>query len=223
MEYYIVLLGILVIPLIAQLYVSATYKKNKTIELNKKISGFEVARAILDDNGLNSIYIVETKGTLSDHYDPKQKVVRLSTDIYHGESVAACAIAAHECGHALQDKEGYAYMKFRSFIFPVVRIATQVSYGIILVAIILEMLNLLLLGIGFVSLGLLFQLITLPVEFDASKRAKKLLNKLSITTEDENKKASSVLSAAAMTYVAGVLASALEILRLVMIYNNRRR
>ena len=223
MDYYLVLFGILLIPLIAQLYVTSNYNKYKLMVLDKKISGFEVARKILDENGLESIYIVETKGTLSDHYDPSRKVVRLSHDIYHGESVASASIAAHECGHAIQDKEGYFYMRIRSFIFPIVRIATGVSYAIIFLGIIFELINLFILGIALVGAGLLFQLITLPVEFNASKRAKENLNKLHITTNAENIGSNNVLNAAAMTYVAGVLATALQILRLVMLANNRRR
>ena len=171
MDLFILLL-IFIIPAIAQMSVSSNYSKYKNEDNETLISGFEVARKILDAHGLNDVHIVEVPGTLSDHYDPSRKVVRLSKDIFHGTSIASSAIAAHECGHAIQDKEGYFYMKFRSLIFPIVRIATQVSYVIIFIGLLLQVLDLIYIGIAFVGLGLIFQLVTLPVEINASKRAK---------------------------------------------------
>ena len=211
----------LIIPLIAQIYVSNRYKKYSNIENDKKISGFEVARKILDKNGLNDLYIVETKGTMSDHYDPKRKTVRLSSDVFHGTSIASLAIAAHECGHAIQDKEGYFFMKIRSFIFPIVNLGTKFAYVVLLIGLIANIIDLVWLGILLVGLGLLFQLVTLPVEFNASKRALIELENNFLDGFDVSG-AKSMLNAAAMTYVAGVLASALEILRLILVFTNNR-
>lgn len=219
----IYLIIIILIPTIAQVYVMSNYNKYKNVELKSKQSGFEVARKILDENGLQEVHVVETRGTLSDHYDPSRKVVRLSSEVFHGESVSAASIAAHEVGHALQDKDGYFYMKFRSIIFPVVKIATQFSYIIIVIGLLAELTNLFYIGIGLIAIGLFFQLITLPVEFNASNRAKEQLEKYHLTADGETDGTNAVLGSAAMTYVAGVITSALEILRLIMIFGNRRR
>jgi len=218
----VLIIAMLIIPGLAHFYIKSSYNKQKKIVLDKKISGFEVARKILDANDLGTVYVVETKGELSDHYDPSKKVVRLSPDVYHGETIAAASIAAHEVGHAIQHKEGYLYMKFRSLIFPVVKISTQLSYVVIMIGFIAEMLNLIYLGIGMVAVGLLFQLVTLPVEFNASKRAKEELQKFDLITPKERVGASNMLNAAAMTYVAGVVATSLQLIRLLMIANRRR-
>lgn len=214
---------ILIIPAIAQVNVSGTYHRFKKVENEKKITGQEVARKILDKNGLNDIYVVEVTGSLTDHYDPSRKVVKLSSDVYHSSSVSSLAIAAHECGHAIQDKEGYFYMRLRSLIYPIVRIGTSLSYFIIMIGLISQALNVIYLGILLVGLGLVFQLVTLPVEFDASKRAKKELEKYNLVSEIESYDVKSVLNAAAMTYVAGVLSSALEIVRLIFAFGGNDR
>lgn len=218
----LIILGIIIIPVIAQIYISTNYSKYKTLENSKNISGFEVARKILDKNNLEDIHIVEVRGSLSDHYDPNRKVVRLSKEVFHGTSIAAASIAAHECGHAIQDKEGYSFMKFRSLIFPLVRISNYFSYIVLLIGLLTEAMNLFLLGIALVSIGLLFQLITLPVEFNASSHAKEELKKLKLVTEEESLGVASMLNSAAMTYVAGVIANALDLLRLILIFSNRR-
>ena len=211
----------LIIPLIAQLYVSNNYKKYKNINNDKKLTGFEVARKILDKNGLSDLYIVETKGNLTDHYDPKRKTVKLSSEVFHGESIAAMAVAAHECGHAIQDKEGYFFMKIRSFIFPIVSLGTRFAYVVLLIGLIANMMNFIWAGILLVGLGLVFQLVTLPVEFDASRRALKELEDNIVVPNSDIDGTKSMLNAAAMTYVAGVLSSALEILRLILIFTDR--
>lgn len=212
----------LIIPLIAQIMVSSKYKKYSNIDNDKRISGFEVARKILDMNGLNDLYIVETKGTMSDHYDPKRKTIRLSSEVFHGTSIASVAIASHECGHAIQHKEGYLPMRIRSFIFPIVNLGTKFAYFVLMIGLIANMLNFIWAGIMLVGLGLVFQLVTLPVEFDASKRALKELEDNTLIHASDMTGAKSMLSAAAMTYVAGVLSSALEILRLILIFTNDR-
>lgn len=211
---------VILIPLIAQIGVSSNYQKYKRVKNTKELTGYDVARKILDENGLGDIYIVETKGELTDHYDPTKRVVRLSSDIYHGKTIAAMSVAAHECGHAVQDKDGYTFMRIRSAIFPIVNVATSISYWIILLGFLFELLDLIYIGIALTCLGLLFQIVTLPVEFDASKRAGVFLKEYNLATEDESKGVKKMLGAAAMTYVAGVLASALQILRLILLARN---
>jgi len=217
----ILIVAIITVPLLAQLYIKSTYGKYLDVENDNKISGFEVARKILDANGLNNIHIVSTSGVLSDHYDPRRKVVRLSDDVFNGESVASLAVAAHECGHAIQDKEGYALMKIRSALVPVVNIGTSISYFIILIGFVLQVLNLVYLGIALTALGLLFQLVTLPVEINASRRAGVQIKTLGIASAVDSDGTKKVLTAAAMTYLAGVVASALQILRLILIFGRR--
>ena len=213
----------LIIPLIAQLYVTSSYNKYKTIKSKSNLSGFEVARKILDRNNLKDIYIVETNGTLTDHYDPKRKTIRLSSEVFHGDSISSISIAAHECGHAIQDKEGYLFMKIRSAIFPVVQIGTRFAYIVLIIGFLANMFNLIYAGIALVGLGLLFQIVTLPVEFDASSRAIKELNNYIIKNEGEVNQSKTVLTAAALTYVAGVLSTILEIIRLLLLSGRRRR
>jgi len=211
----------LIIPAIAQIMVSLSFNKYKQIENQKQLTGYDVARKILDQHGLEKMYIVETKGIMSDHYDPNQKVIRLSNEVYNGTSIASLAIAAHECGHALQDKEGYLYMRFRAFLFPIVNIATTFSYLIITFGIIFQILNLIWIGIICVGTGLLFQIVTLPVEINASKRAEKEINKLKLADKKEIDGIKQMLTAAASTYLAGVLSSALELLRLILAFSDR--
>ncbi len=217
----ILILLIIIIPLLAQLKIQSSYNRYKRVENNKKKSGFEVAREILDKNGLEDIYIVEIKGELTDHYDPTKKVVRLSTDIFHGETIAAAAVAAHECGHAIQDKESYTFLKIRSAIYPVVNVATSISYYIILIGFLMQAFQLIYLGIALTCCGLLFQVVTLPVEFDASRRALEKLQDYKIVDNSEFAGAKEVLTAAALTYVAGVLASMLQIFRLILAAKDR--
>ena len=216
---FLFIIIILIIPFIAQLKVSSNYNKYLTVKQSSGLSGFEVARKILDNNGLDNIHIVETRGKLTDHYDPTRKVIRLSHNVFHGDSIASISIADHECGHAIQDKTGYVWMRIRSMIFPIVNIATSISYVIILIGILAQLFNVVLLGIFLTAFGLIFQIITLPVEFDASNRAKDELKKIGIVTTEEQTGVNKVLGAAAMTYVAGVLSSALEIVRLLLVFS----
>lgn len=219
---FIILVLMLIIPTFAQIIISSSYSKYKNLENEKRITGFEVARKILDKNDLKDIYIVETKGTLTDHYDPKRKVVRLSSEVFHGTSVASLSVAAHECGHAIQDKNDYTYMRIRSLIFPVVHFATGLSYFVIFLGLLMESLNVIWLGILLVGTGLIFQLVTLPVELDASNRAKKEIEQLKLVTKEEQESVSKMLAAAASTYLAGVLSSALEIIRLILLFRNNQ-
>ena len=218
----IICLLIVIIPALAQLFISVNYNKYKRIFNESKITGQEVARKILDKNDLEKIYVVATSGNLTDHYDSSRKVIRLSKDIYDNESIASLAVAAHECGHAIQDKDGYFFMRLRSFIYPIVRIGTMFSYLVIFIGAIAEAMNIIYLGIALVALGLIFQLVTLPVEFDASKRALIELKNLGLVTDDELDGAKKMLISAALTYVAGVLSSALELLRLILIFTDKK-
>jgi Zn-dependent membrane protease YugP len=210
----ILYLAVLIIPIVAQINISSTYSKCRNVANSKGLCGQEVARKILDANGLDNVHIVEVRGNLSDHYDPSQKVVRLSTEVFHGESVASLAVAAHECGHAIQDKENYTWLRLRHFFVPIVNIITYSAYIMFFVSIFLQIVDLLLVAVASVLIGLVFQLITLPVEFNASDRALKQLNKLSLVTKEDSEGAGQMLKAAAWTYVAAVLSSLLNLLRL---------
>lgn len=212
MDILFIYLLLLIIPALASFNINRNYRKYKEISLDKKLSGFEVARKILDENGLNDIYIVEVPGNLTDCYDPTRKTVKLSTDIFHGESIAAAAVAAHECGHAIQDKEGYFWMRLRSLIFPIVSIANKIAYGTLIFGFILQAFDLIMISVILTTASLAFQLITLPVEFDASRRANNNLEKMGIIEEIELDGTKRVLKSAAMTYVAGVLTTLLQML-----------
>ena len=214
MEYLIIIL-IISLPLISQLYISITYNKTSNIEFNKETTGYDIARKILDKNGLNNILVVETKGTLTDHYDPTRKVIKLSTDIYHGNSIASASVASHEVGHAIQDKEGYTFLKIRHAIFPVVSFLDRISYIVIVLGFILEYMNLVYFGIFAVGMGVLFQIITLPVEINASKRAIQELKELNLTSPRTESLSKEMLTAAALTYVANTLAEILQLIRLI--------
>ena len=221
LNYSLIIVAFL-ITLISQIIVSASYSKYKKILNNKDQTGFDVARKILDKNGLDDIMIVETKGNLSDHYDPQRKVIKLSTDIYHGSSIASASVAAHECGHAIQDKEKYKPMGIRKKLVPFVNICTRIGYIAITLGIIFSY-TLIEVGIVLLLSMLVFQLITLPVEFNASKRALSELEKLNILDNSKKKNAKKMLSAAAFTYVASVLSTMLEILRYILIFTDRDR
>lgn len=218
----IVYLLMLALPLMASLNINRTYSKYKDIKNKKKISGAEVARKILDSHGLTNIYIIETHGNLSDAYDSSRKTVRLSSDIYHGESIAALSVAAHECGHAIQDRDNYPWLRIRHSMFPIVNIANRIAYITLVLGFILNLFGLIYLAIALTLISLLFQIITLPVEFDASKRAEEILFEQGFVDNQEKNGVNKMLKSAALTYVAGVLASALDILYLIMQANRRR-
>lgn len=197
------------------------YSKYKKVPNKKGLSGGEAARKILDKNGLSDIYVVETKGNLTDHYDPGRKVIRLSTDVYHKESVASLAVAAHECGHAIQDKDNYSFMRIRAALVPFVNFSSYAGYIAITIGIIFSLIDLVWLGILLEAAILIFQFVTLPVEIDASKRAMKELEKMELLEKDELEQGRLVLISAAMTYIASLATTLIEILRLVLIYTDR--
>lgn len=227
MDYYFIsygLIGIaLLITTLAQVYVRSTYKKYSEVRNERSINGKEVARMLLDKNNLNNVNVTEVGGYLSDHYDPRSKTVRLSTSNYNDNSIAGVAVAAHECGHAIQDKVGYVFLRIRSSLIPLVNFSSFAGYIAIMIGIIFSIANLIWVGIILEMVILLFQLITLPVEFNASKRALKELNNIGLLNNNELKKSKKVLVAAALTYVASVTSTLLEILRLVLLFGRRRR
>lgn len=211
----------LIITLGAQAYISLKYSSTRKIKATTGLSGRDVARKILDANGLENVRIAEVSGELTDHYDPRNKTVNLSSDIYNGTSVASYSVASHECGHAIQDKDGYLFLRIRSSIVPLVNFSSRAGYFAILFGLIFSWMDLLFIGIIFEAVILLFQLITLPVEFNASHRALGELEKLNLVTEPEHSKARGMLIAAALTYVASVATAILEILRLLLIFSSR--
>lgn len=221
LNYLIIFISILITTL-SQIFISLAYSKYKKILNNKDLSGYDVARKILDSNNLDNIMILETRGNLTDHYDPQRKVIKLSTDIYHGSSIAGAAVAAHECGHAIQDKMKYTPMRIRSTLVPFVNICTRIGYLAIVIGIIFSY-TLIEVGIVLLLSMLVFQLITLPVEFNASHRAIKELERLNLIDEEEKSSAKNMIIAAAFTYVASVLSTLLEILRYALIFNDRDR
>ncbi len=209
-----------VIVLVAQFRINSAYAKTKAIESSKKLSGQEVARQILDQNDLKDIYIVETKGTLTDHYDPSRKVIRLSSDVFHGTSIASISVAAHECGHAIQDKENYSFMRIRSALVPFVNLISYIGYFAVVISLLAGITGYLMVGILILCATILFQLVTLPVELDASARAKVELEKLNLITSSEKEDVTSMLGAAAMTYVASLISSLMSLLRLIIMFRN---
>lgn len=211
----------IIITTMSQVIIKYTYNKYQKKDNNKKLTGFDVARKILDSNGLDNILILETKGTLTDHYDPSKKVIKLSTDIYANSTLSSAAVAAHECGHAIQDKVGYKPMRIRSKIVPTVNLLTKLGYLSILIGAIFDY-RLVEIGVFLILSILVFQLITLPVEFNASIRALKELTRLKLLSDSEKKDAKKVLIAAAFTYVASILSTLLQILRYFFIFASRR-
>lgn len=219
--YYGLTIIALIITIGAQIFISSTYSKYKKVNNNRGISGAEAARTILDNNGLSDIRIEPVSGYLSDHYDPSSKVVRLSRDNYYGKTISSVAVASHECGHAIQDKDNYTFMRIRSFLVPLVNFSSYAGYFAILIGCLLGFLDLIWIGIIFEVVILLFQLVTLPVEIDASSRALKKIEEYDLLTKEEKKSGRTVLTAAALTYVASVATAIIQILRLVLIYGNR--
>ncbi|MCI5677669.1 MAG: zinc metallopeptidase [Candidatus Faecisoma sp.] len=210
-----------IIVLYAQIKINSTYGKYKNIKLNKNITGQEVARMILDSNGMNNIHVVETQGELTDHYDPRRKVVRLSKQIFHDNAIASVAVAAHEVGHAIQDKENYIFMKIRSILVPIVNFITYIGYIVAFISLLAGITGYLKVSIIIILAALLFQLVTLPVEFDASKRGREQLVKLGVIEGSEEKGVKKMLDAAAFTYVASFISSLLNLLRLIIMLRDR--
>lgn len=217
----VLILVSLIVTSAASLYIRANYNKYKKVVLKKNKTGFDVAREILDKNGLNNVLVLETQGELSDHYDPSKKVVKLSHDIYHGNTIASCSVAAHECGHAIQDKEGYSFLVFRNKIVPLVNLSSKLGYIAIMVGLLFSMVDLIWIGVALEVIILVFQLVTLPVEFNASDRALTHLEQMGIVDNSELSGSKKMLTSAALTYVAGVFSAVIQLLRLILIARSR--
>lgn len=220
--YILVIIG-LVITLIAQAKVNSSYSKYKNVSSNKGVCGKDIARKILDANGLHHVEVKEVAGKLTDHYDPSKKTVNLSTDIYKDSSIASVAVAAHECGHAIQDQEGYTFLRIRHSIVPTVNLCSKLGYLVIMIGFLFGYFEIAVIGFVLLCAILLFQLVTLPVEFNASARAKNELQKLNLVDIKGSDGVSHMLSAAAMTYVAALASTLLQLLRMLLIILSRRR
>ncbi len=216
---YLILIPAILISAWAQFKVSSTFNQYSTVRSINGYTGAQVARILLNDAGLQEVEIQQVPGRLSDHYDPRAKVLRLSSDVYGSTSVASIGVAAHEVGHAIQDKESYSALVFRNAIVPVVSFSSSLSWILFFIGILLSYSTLVTIGIILFSVVVLFQLVTLPVEFNASSRALKLLEARGILYDKEVEGARKVLSAAALTYVAATLMAVLQLVRLIAISN----
>ncbi len=212
--------------------VNTTYAKYAKVYSRSGMTGAQAAERILRNSGINDVQIQHVSGDLTDHYDPSKKVLRLSDSVYDSHSVAAIGVAAHECGHALQHKEGYGPLKLRSMLVPAANIGSKLGLPLVLLGLALGFsfelpgggyFSLAQIGVWVFSLAVLFQVVTLPVEFNASNRALKMLESYGIMGNDEVDDCKHVLGAAALTYVAAAASSVLQLLRLVLLSNRRRR
>ena len=219
--YFLVLIGLLISSL-AQANIQRKFDKYKKIKTQKSITGFDAARYILSTNSYNDISIKKVRGSLSDYFNPVSKEIALSETSMTDTSIASLAVAAHECGHVIQYKEGYIPLKIKSYIVPAVNLGSKLSFPMILLGIFLSMGKLITIGILLFSFVLIFQIITLPVEFDASRRALKVLKESGMLIGVENDYAKDMLKSAALTYVAATISTALQFLRLWILFGNRR-
>ena len=221
MTFLIAFIVPMVIGFWAQHRVKSTFARNLEVPVANGITGGQVARRILDANGLNDIPVEETPGSLSDHYDPRSKSVHLSPEVFRGVSIASTSVAAHEVGHAIQHAKSYAFFRFRSAMFPAVQFASNIWMLFLIGGIFFAITQFIVLAVALYSIAVLFQIVTLPVEFDASSRAKKQLNELGLVVASEGAGVKSVLSAAAWTYVAGALAAVAMLLYYLSLLSNR--
>ena len=220
-SYILVIIGV-VLCLLAQSKVKTTYARYSRVRTMSGITGQEAAERILRQEGIYDVAVVRVSGTLTDHYDPRNKTLALSDAVFDQTSVAAVSVAAHECGHAVQDSTGYAPLRIRGALVPVANFGAQISWPMIILGIVLGW-NRILIEIGIIMFTavVLFHFITLPVEFNASSRALKILDSSGMLQGEENTFAKKVLSAAAMTYVASAASMALQLLRLLLLSSRR--
>lgn len=211
----------MVIGLWAQHRVKSTFARNLEVPVSHGMTGAEVARRVLDANGLHDVPVEETPGTLSDHYDPRNRSVHLSPEVFRGRSVSSTAVGAHEVGHAIQHAQAYAFFKFRSAMFPAVAFASQIWLLFLIGGLFLGILGFVYIAVALYSIAVLFQIVTLPVEFDASKRAKGQLRDMGLVASTEAGGVQSVLKAASWTYVAGALAAIAMLLYYLSLLSNR--
>lgn len=224
--YLILVLPAMLFAMAASAGVNSTYAKYSKQYSSKNITGAQAARLVLDKNGLQHIPIEQISGKLTDHYDPTANVIRLSGDVYNGTSTASIGVACHEVGHAIQHAVGYTPIKIRSAIVPITNIGSKIAVPLILIGILLSSLGEIFVWLAYIgligySLTAIFQLVTLPTEFNASSRALATIKSYNILTPDELNGAKKVLSAAAMTYVAALAVAVAQLLRLVIIVNRR--
>lgn len=223
--YFLVLIGV-VLSLLASARVKSTFHKYSQMRNSRGMTGAQAAEQVLHGAGIYDVRIEHVRGNLTDHYDPRSKVLRLSDSVYGQTSVAAVGVAAHECGHAIQHAKGYGPLKFRSVLVPVANFGAKIAWPLILIGLLINSESswlLLQAGIIAFSLAVLFQIVTLPVEFNASKRAIRVLADRGIMFGEEIVAAKKVLSVAALTYVAGAASSILQLLRLIILTGGRRR
>lgn len=220
----LVLIGV-VLSLWAQSRVNTTFNKYSQVRSRTGMTGAEAARRLLQSQGIYDVTVRQVSGQLTDHFDPRTKTVNLSQSVYGSTTVAAIGVAAHECGHAMQHDEGYAPLQFRSALVPVANFGSKISWPLILIGVLLGGIGspLCQIGILMFTAAVLFQLVTLPVEFNASSRAVRLLDEQGILIGEEVKSTRKVLDAAAWTYVAAAASSMLQLLRLIILYGGRRR
>jgi len=221
MTFLIAFIVPMVIGFWAQHRVKSTFARNLEVPVANGMTGAQVARRALDANGLNEVPIEETPGSLSDHYDPRSKSVHLSPEVFRGVSIASTSVAAHEVGHAIQHAQAYAFFRFRSAMFPAVQFASNIWVLFLFGGFIFQITGFIVLAVALYSIAVLFQIVTLPVEFDASSRAKRQLNELGLVIASEGAGVKSVLSAAAWTYVAGALAAVAMLLYYLSLLSNR--
>lgn len=220
--YFILIVPALIFAMYCQYKVKSAFETYSHVPNRKGMTGAMAARSILDQSGLGNVLIELVHGNLTDHYDPKKNVIRLSEAVYSSNSVAAVGIAAHEAGHAVQHRDGYVLIKLRNAIVPVASIGTYIAFPLIIIGFLFEMFRFLVpVGIILFATIFLFQLVTLPVEFNASNRAIKILRTDGILEEDELVGVNNVLSAAAMTYVAATITALAQLLRLIAIFGRR--
>ena len=225
--YLVIVLPCILLSMWASSSVNSTFKKYATVYSYRRITGAEAAQRVLSANGVRNVRIERVSGNLTDHYDPRTNVIRLSDSVYNSASVAAIGVACHEAGHAVQYAESYFPIKVRAAIIPITNFGSKLAMPLILLGILLSYLGnfsytLVYLGIACFGLSLVFQLITLPVEFNASRRAMQAIEENAILTIEEEKGARKTLTAAAMTYVAATAVALAQVLRLVMIFARRK-
>ncbi|MGH3065620.1 MAG: zinc metallopeptidase [Gaiellaceae bacterium] len=221
MDFLIAFIVPMVIGFWAQHRVKSTFARNLEVPVANGMTGAQVARRVLDANGLTEVPIEETPGSLSDHYDPRSKSVHLSPEVFQGVSIASTSVAAHEVGHAIQHAQAYAFFQFRSAMFPAVQFASKLWVLFLIGGLFFQITGFVILAVVLYSVAVLFTIVTLPVEFDASSRAKKQLHELGLVVASEGAGVSSVLKAAAWTYVAGALAAVAMLLYYLSLLNNR--
>ena len=222
--YLLIMLPCIVLTIICQINVNTTFNKYSKIRNSRNMTGAQAAEYVLRANGVTGVQIMQVAGNLTDHFDPRSNVIRLSDNVYNSNSIAAVGVACHEAGHAVQHAQGYVPNKIRSAILPVANIGSKLSWIFIVLGLASSMFQVLLyVGIVFFAASVLFTLATLPVEFNASSRALACIRDNDLLSTDEYKGARRTLQAAAMTYVASAATALLQLLRLILLANNRRR